>query len=121
MENISSFLQEVVFPALATIVTTAITLYVAIHERRQNKKDKAEEEKEKENKKIEIIKTCIQAVEQMHKDLKGEAKLKECIKGAKQMLETAGILISDFELKMRIEEQLCELNNLFENTSESEE
>lgn len=113
MDNINEFLTQVVFPALATIVTTAITLFLAFKERRENKKEKADAEKEIEQKKVEIIETCIRAVEQMHKDVHGEDKLNACIDGAKQMFATAGIDISDFELEMRIEAILAKLNNVF--------
>jgi hypothetical protein len=113
--DINEFLTQVVFPALATILTTAITLFVAIQERRQKKKEIADEEKATEQKKAEIIKTCIQAVEQMHKGLEGAKKLAACIDGARQMLSTAGIEVSDFELKMRIESQLAEFNKIFES------
>ena len=82
---------------------------------RRKKKEIADEEKATEQKKAEIIKTCIQAVEQMHKGLEGAKKLAACIDGARQMLSTAGIEVSDFELKMRIESQLAEFNKIFES------
>lgn len=114
--EINEFLNQVVFPALATIFTTAITLYLAFKERRQAKKDKLAEEQEKAYKIDRIIATCIEGVEQMAKneDIHGERKLEKCIEGASQMLEVEGIAISEFELRMRIEAMLSQYNGLFE-------
>lgn len=119
MDNINEFLSTVVFPALLTIITTVISLVAAISERRRGKKDKAEEEKEAQQRKLEIVKTCVNAVEQMHKDIHGVEKLKICTDGVKQMFDSEGISSSPFEINMLIEAELAELNKVFEQPEQN--
>ena len=121
MENLNEFLTNVLFPALLTIFTTVISLVAAISERRRSKKDKAEEEKEAQETKLSIVKTCVNAVEQTRKDIHGEEKLAVCLEGVKEMLAIKGIEASDFELKMLIEAELAEQNEVFFNNYISED
>lgn len=119
MENLNEFLTTVVFPALLTIITTVITLVAAISERRRGKKDEAEKAKAEEKTKKDIVKTCVNAVEQMYKDVfHGQDKLDECLEGVKEMLAVKGIEASEFELKMLIEAELAERNKVFEQPKE---
>lgn len=115
MDNINEFLTTVVFPALLTIITTVISLVAAIGERRRGKKDKAQEEKEAQEMKLATVKTCVNAIEQTRRDIHGEEKLAACLEGAKEMLAIKGIEASEFELKMLIEAELAEQNDVFFN------
>lgn len=71
-----------------------------------------------------VIKTCVQAVEQMYKDLHGEEKLNKALEAAADMLASKGITISEFELKILIEAAVSEFNDAFnkktEETTETE-
>lgn len=113
MDNINEFLTTVVFPALLTIITTVISLVAAIGERRRGKKDRAREQKEAQERKLEIVKICVNAIEQTRKDIHGEEKLAACLDGVQEMLAIEGIEASEFELKMLIEAELAEQNEVF--------
>ena len=113
MDNINEFRSTVVFPALLTIITTVISLVAASSERRRGKKDKARERKEAQERKLEIVKSCVNAIEQTRKDIHGEEKLAACLEGVQEMLAIEGIEASEFELKMLIEAELAEQNEVF--------
>ena len=57
-----------------------------------------------------VVKTVVQGVEQMYKDLRGDEKLDKALEAASEMLEEKGIAISGFELRMLIEAALAEFN-----------
>ena len=71
--------------------------------------------------KKDVVKTVVQGVEQMYKDLHGEEKLDAALEAASEMLSTKGITITEFELKMMIEAAVAEFNNAFskENVAET--
>lgn len=60
-----------------------------------------------------VVKTVVQGVEQMYKDLRGDEKLDKALEAASEMLEEKGIAISGFELRMLIEAALAEFNDAF--------
>ena len=60
-----------------------------------------------------VVKTVVQGVEQMYKDLRGDEKLDKALEAASEMLEEKGIAISGFELRMLIEAALAEFNGAF--------
>lgn len=60
-----------------------------------------------------VVKTVVQGVEQMYKDLHGDEKLDKALEAASEMLEEKGIAISGFELRMLIEAALAEFNGAF--------
>ena len=64
-----------------------------------------------------VVKTVVQGVEQIYKDLHGEEKLAMALEAASEMLVEKGITISEFELRMMIEASVAEFNNAFEKTS----
>lgn len=57
-----------------------------------------------------VAKTCVEAVEQIYKDLHGEDKLNECLKAMSEMLAEKNIIISDLEMRMLIEAAVLEFN-----------
>ena len=67
-----------------------------------------------------VISTCVQAVEQMYKDLDGDEKLNKCIGYASEMLAEKGINISEIEIRVIIEASVNELKNKFNSTTISE-
>ena len=70
--------------------------------------------------KKDVVKTCVQAVEQLYKDLHGEEKYSEVVKSASEMLELKGITISELEIKMLIESTVAEFNDAFYKDYEDE-
>lgn len=63
--------------------------------------------------KREVVKICVQAVEQLYKDLHGEEKYNEVVSSVSQMLEEKGISITELEIKMLIEATVGEFNEVF--------
>jgi len=65
-----------------------------------------------------VVATCVQAVEQLYKDLHGEEKYNKVVEAASEMLAEKGITISEFEIKMLIEAAVGEFNNVFQESKE---
>ena len=63
-----------------------------------------------------VVKTVVQGIEQMYKDLHGEEKLNAALENASEMLSLKGITVSEFELRMLIEAAVGEFNNVFNKT-----
>lgn len=70
--------------------------------------------------KKDVVRTCVQAVEQLYKDLHGEEKYNEVVVSASEMLALKGITISELEIKMLIEAAVAEFNDAF-NKAEGDE
>ena len=66
--------------------------------------------------KEKIVKVCVNAVEQLYKNLHGEEKYNKVVESVVEMLEEKGITITELELKMLIEATVGEFNKTFENT-----
>lgn len=71
--------------------------------------------------KKDVVKTVVQGIEQIYKDLHGEEKLDKALEAASGMLMEKGITITEFELKMLIEAAVGEFNNVFNKTEEGAE
>ncbi len=106
MDIIKSFLAEYGAAIIYAIVTGLATL-VGMGFKKIYKQHVDTEAKEA------IVKRAVQMVEQLYKDLHGEEKLEQALIAATQMLNTAGISISDIELRWMIESAVGELNNAF--------
>ena len=65
--------------------------------------------------KKDVVRTCVQAVEQLYKNLHGEDKYNEVVASASEMLAIKGITISELEIKMLIEAAVAEFNDAFNN------
>ena len=106
-------ITDMLFGLLGTALT-AIAGYVGL-------KIKAYfEKKEIANETKKVISTVVRAVEQMYKDLHGEAKLEKALEYASEMLAEKGIAISDLELKLLIEDTVGAFNNAFDKSTELE-
>lgn len=70
--------------------------------------------------KKDVVATCVNAVEQLYKDIHGEDKLNKCIESVSNMLSEKGIKISDLEIRMLIESAVNAANNSFSNTENGE-
>ena len=71
-----------------------------------------------DNTKKAVVKTCVQAVEQLYKDLHGEDKYDKVVESVVEMLNEKGITITDIEMKMLIEAAVGEFNKVFEATEQ---
>lgn len=71
--------------------------------------------------KKDVVKTVVQGIEQIYKDLHGKEKLDKALEAASGMLAEKGINITEFELKMLIEAAVGEFNNVFNKTEEGAE
>lgn len=67
-----------------------------------------------------VVKTCVQAVEQLYQDLHGEDKYNKVVESVTDMLNEKGITITDIEMKMLIEAAVGEFNKVFEDTGKEE-
>lgn len=65
--------------------------------------------------KQDVAKTCVKAVEQIYKDLHGEAKLQKALDAASEMLMSKNITITEIELRMLIEAAVAEFNDAFKS------
>lgn len=63
--------------------------------------------------KKDVARTCVQAVEQIYKDLHGSEKYEKCVESISEMLTEKGIVISDLEIKMLVEAAVAEFNDAF--------
>ena len=68
-----------------------------------------------------VVKTVVQGVEQMYKDLHGEDKLNAALENASEMLALKGIEVTEFELRMLIEAAVAEFNDAFHKEKEVSE
>ena len=66
--------------------------------------------------KREVVRTAVQAVEQLYRDLDGPAKLEKALKAAAEMLQAEGITVTELELRMLIEATVGEFNDVFNST-----
>ena len=106
MELLKNFISENGVEILGAIIT-AIAGYIGVV--LKNLYTKYINDKTKQS----VVKTCVQAIEQLYKDLHGEEKLNKVIESATDMLAEKGISITDLELRMLIESAVGEFNDNF--------
>ena len=106
MELLKNFISENGVEILGAIIT-AIAGYIGVV--LKNLYTKYINDKTKQS----VVKTCVQAIEQLYKDLHGEEKLNKVIETATDMLAEKGISITDLELRMLIESAVGEFNDNF--------
>lgn len=63
--------------------------------------------------KRQIARTVVRGVEQLYKHLNGEEKLAKALEAAAEMLQQAGITVTDLELRMLLEDAVGEFNDVF--------
>lgn len=68
--------------------------------------------------KKDVVKTVVQGIEQVCKELHGKEKLDAAIESASEMLAIKGIDVSKFELTMLIEAAVGEFNKVFHKTEQ---
>ena len=93
LELLQPFLLEIIITIL-----TAIATYIGA------KIKKIYEEKVNDETKRKVVSTVVKAVEQLYKDLNGEEKLEKAQENIVEMLNEKGIMITELEMNMLIEE-----------------
>ena len=93
LELLQPYLMEIIVTIL-----TAIATYIGA------KIKKIYEEKVNDETKRKVVATVVKAVEQLYKDLKGEEKLEKAKEAILEMLNEKGIMITELEMNMLIEE-----------------
>lgn len=63
-----------------------------------------------DKRKQKIVETCVNAAEQIYKELKGNDKLEKVKENIVAMLNEQGLTISDLEMDMLIEAAVAEMN-----------
>lgn len=106
MEIFSEFIAEYGTTILYTIIT-AVAGYIGIALKALYQKYINDKTKES------VVKTCVKAVEQLYKNMGGEAKFERAVSAASEMLTEKGINITTLELEMLIESAVAEFNEAF--------
>ncbi len=106
MELFTKFISEYGTTILYTILT-AIAGYLGVVFKNLYQKYINDQTKK------DVVRTCVKAVEQLYKDLKGSEKLDKACESASLMLSEKGVTVSDLELRMLIESALAEFNEAF--------
>lgn len=109
MELFTDFISEYGTTILYTILT-AIAGYLGVVFKNLYQKYINDQTKK------DVVRTCVKAVEQLYKDLKGSEKLDKACESASLMLSEKGVTVSDLELRMLIESALAEFNEAFKKT-----
>ena len=68
-----------------------------------------------------VVKTVVQGVEQIYKDLHGEEKYEKALEAASDMLSEKGVSVTELELKMLIESAVGEFNDVFYKGTSTED
>lgn len=103
------FINEYGTMILYTVITS-IAGYIGIVVKNLYKKHVDDQTKK------DVVKTVVQSIEQIYKDLHGEEKLNKALESASEMLSIKGITISEFELRIMIEAAVAEFNDAFNKT-----
>lgn len=113
MELIKNYLAENGVEIIGVIVTAFCGFIGVLAKKLYNKIVD-----EKNGKIVEkVVSYCVQAVEQIYKDLHGEDKLNKVIESATAILNTKGITVTDLELRMLIESAVGSFNDNFNKTN----
>lgn len=107
----AEFIETYGMEILATIAT-AIGGIIALAVKNLYKKFVDDQTKK------DVVKTVVQGIEQVCKELHGKEKLDAAIESASEMLAIKGIDISKFELTMLIEAAVGEFNEVFHKTEQ---
>lgn len=109
----AQFINEYGMELLYAIIT-AIAGYIGIVVK--NLVTKYLNDKTKQN----VAKSAVKFVEQVYKDLHGEAKLNEALIAAAEMLAEKGITVTDLEMRVLIEAAVAEFNEAFKKPVSTE-
>ena len=97
LENIWEAIQPNLIAIIMTVLTTIATFI-------GTKIKSIYETKVNDDTKRKVVKTVVNAVEQLYKNINGEEKLQKAKENIVAMLNEKGITISELEIEMLIEE-----------------
>jgi intergrase/recombinase len=103
MGEILSVIQSNLFEILGTLLV-AVASFIG------TKIKNIYETKANDETKRKVVKTVVNAVEQLYQDLKGEEKLEKAQESIVEILNEKDISISELEMKMLIEETCNSFN-----------
>lgn len=112
METLNNIINGVLIPLLSTVLL-GVAGWLGVKLKKQL------DEKEKSKTTLQVVAICVQAVEQIYKELHGPDKLQKCIEMVTDMLDARGIEVSATDIRILIESVLAEFNNAFEKDSGS--
>ncbi|HBL41147.1 MAG TPA: hypothetical protein DDY98_06100 [Ruminococcaceae bacterium] len=109
-----SFVKDFIGTYGMTIAYTALTAIAGafgiwakkLYERYLNDKTKKE-----------VAEICVQAVEQLYKELHGTEKFEKCAEAMAQMLAVRGISVTDLEIRILCEAAVAKFNMAFSSKS----
>lgn len=116
MELIQNYISENGVEIISVIVTAIFGFIGVLAKKLYNKIIDEKNEKIVEK----VVRYCVQAVEQLYKDLHGEEKLDKVIGAVTDILNTKGITVTDLELRMLIESAVGSFNDNFKKTTVEE-
>lgn len=90
-------IENLIIENLPTVLTFILTTIATFVGRKYNKYINDETKRK-------VVKTVVNAIEQLYKDLDGSEKLEKAKESIIEMLDEKGIRITDLELSMLIEE-----------------
>ena len=105
-EFISNYATEILYYIITAIAGYLGIKFKNIYQKYINDKTKRD-----------VAKTCVQAVEQIYKDIHGDEKLQKAFEFAEEMLKNKNIYITDTELKTLLEAAVSEFNDAFNKTT----
>lgn len=109
-EFINTYGLQILYTALTAIAGYIGLAIKSLYKKHVNNKTKKD-----------VVKTAVQAVEQIYKDLHGEEKLNKAIEAASEMLAEKDITITELEIRMLIEAAVAEFNDAFNKDKKKEE
>ena len=113
MELIQNYISENGVEIISVIVTAIFGFIGVLAKKLYNKIIDEKNEKIVEK----VVRYCVQAVEQLYKDLHGEEKLDKVIGAVTDILNEKGITVTDLELRMLIESAVGSFNDNFQKVN----
>lgn len=105
-EFVNAYGLTMVYAALTAIAGAVGVWAKGLIERCRNDKTKRE-----------VAEICVQAVEQVYRDLHGSEKFQKCAEAMAEMLAQRGVPVTDLEIKLLCEAALAQFNGAFSQQS----
>lgn len=121
MQIVLDFINQYLSEALIAIFGVIATAIVNIIKNKYEEYINAKLEEKIDRTKEEVVRKCVDAVEQMYKDMTGEEKFQKVVEYVDAMLAEKGITITEVEIKIIIESAVRAMNVLKENAPKTED
>lgn len=109
MTIINNFITEYGTLLLYTAITAIVGMVAGFIKKKYTEKVNTETKKQ-------VVKTVVNAIQQLYTDLDGEAKKEKAIESISAMLAEKGITITPLEIDMLIEAAIAEAKKVWEKT-----